>query len=174
MLLKIYCENIVVAFLNCDFLFFILFFHSFFSFFFFFFLLHTCTPTPISIFTFVLLFVFLVLDLRNISPVLPHSLSFSLSYTRAHARTNTHTHTHKSLSLYLTQTNSFSHTHIDHQQRTKARESWPFKYQRSCMPFGPLYRHSSSSPLLRTCSLITIWVRLVFYIFFFFGGFWFD
>ena len=44
MLLKIYCENIVVAFLNCHFLFFILFFisfiHMFLSFFFLSFFLH--------------------------------------------------------------------------------------------------------------------------------------
>ena len=50
MLLKTYCENIVVAFLNCHFFFFILFFLSFFpsSIHFFFFLLiflhHTCIP----------------------------------------------------------------------------------------------------------------------------------
>ena len=51
MLLKTYCENIVVAFLNCHFFFFILFFLSFFPssirFFFFFlliFLHHTCIP----------------------------------------------------------------------------------------------------------------------------------
>ena len=47
LLLKIYCENIMVAFLNCDFLFFILFFLSISSirfFFLLFFLHHTRIP----------------------------------------------------------------------------------------------------------------------------------
>ena len=61
LLLKIYCENIVIAFLNCHFLFFILFFLSissirfffFFSFFFLlFFLHHTHIPTLAPFFFF--------------------------------------------------------------------------------------------------------------------------
>ena len=54
LLLKIYCENIMVTFLNCHFLFFILFFLSFIHTFFFllFFLHYTCIPTPISILPF--------------------------------------------------------------------------------------------------------------------------
>ena len=74
MLLKIYCENIVVAFLNCHFLFFILFFlsissiHFFFLFFFLLFFLHH-TRIPI-------LAPFLFLFLLEISDL---SLSLSLS-----------------------------------------------------------------------------------------------
>ena len=68
-LLKIYCENIVVAFLNCHFLFFILFFLSissisfffFFSFFFLLFFLHHTHTHSSS-----LLFLFL-LDSRSLS-----------------------------------------------------------------------------------------------------------
>ena len=74
LLLKIYCENIVVAFLNCHFLFFILFFlsissiHFFFLFFFLLFFLHH-TRIPI-------LAPFLFLFLLEISDL---SLSLSLS-----------------------------------------------------------------------------------------------
>ena len=69
MLLKIYCENIVVAFLNCHFLFFILFFLSTSSihfFFLLFFLHHTLIPTLAPFF----FFFYLILD---------HSLSLSSS-----------------------------------------------------------------------------------------------
>ena len=73
MLLKIYCENIVVAFLNCHFLFFILFFisfiHMFLSFFFLSsFLHHTRIPLlpPSSPFFFYFLFLF-SLDSRTFS-----------------------------------------------------------------------------------------------------------
>ena len=114
-------ENMEVTFLNFDFLFFIyiyiyifFFFSSICVFFLLFFLLHTRTPTPISIFTsssfFFLFFQFLISR-----TYLQFSLFLFLS------------HTHKFLSLYLTQTNSLSHIHIDHRQRTKIRESWPFK-----------------------------------------------
>ena len=81
MLLKIYCENIVVAFLNCHFLFFILFFlsfiHTFLFFFLLFFLHHMRIPTPISILSFfsLLLFLFL-LDSRT-------SLSLSRSFSNS-------------------------------------------------------------------------------------------
>ena len=84
--LKIYCENIVVTFLNFDFLFFILFFffsliffHPYVLFFFLlFFLLHTRIPTPIFIFS--SYFVFL-LDLQNILQ-LSLSLFLSLSLSK--------------------------------------------------------------------------------------------
>ena len=85
-LLKIYCKYIVVTFLNCNFLFFILFFpsyhldtflllFSFFLFFFFswFFLHHPCIPLFSSIY---LLFLFLLVHSRSF---LPLSLSLSLS-----------------------------------------------------------------------------------------------
>ena len=83
LLLKIYCENIVVAFFNQDFLFFTLFFLSFISFssirfisFFLVFLLHTHVQCPISIPPPLLLFSFSPL-FKNI-PASSHSL-FSLS-----------------------------------------------------------------------------------------------
>ena len=85
-LLKIYCKYIVVTFLNCNFLFFILFFPSYhldtflllFSFFLFgffswFFLHHPCIPLFSSIY---LLFLFLLVHSRSF---LPLSLSLSLS-----------------------------------------------------------------------------------------------
>ena len=88
-LLKIYCKNIVVTFLNCNFLFFILFFpsyhldtflllFSFFLFFFFswFFLHHPCIPLFSSIY---LLFLFLLVHSRSFLP-LSLSLSLSLSF----------------------------------------------------------------------------------------------
>ena len=56
LLFKIYCENIVVTFLNCHFLFFILFFLSISSIRFFFFLHHTRIPTlPLFFFYFYLI-----------------------------------------------------------------------------------------------------------------------
>ena len=66
--LKIYCENIVIAFLNFNFLFFILFFPSFFSSIFLssFFLLHTRTLT---------LFFFSFFPLFSL-PLPPHSRTF--------------------------------------------------------------------------------------------------
>ena len=82
LLLKIYCENIVVTFLNQDFLFFILFlfslisFHPYVSFFFLVFLLHT--PCPISIPP-LLLFSFSPL-FKNILASLSLSLSLSVFY----------------------------------------------------------------------------------------------
>ena len=85
-----------------------------FLFFLLFFLLHTHAPTPISIFTLFLTFCFCSY-LRNISPLLP--LSFFLSLT----------HTKKNLSPSISHKQIISHTHIDHQQRTKIKESWPFK-----------------------------------------------
>ena len=79
LLLKIYCENIVIAFLNCHFLFFILFFlsfiYTFFSFsFFLFFLLHTRIPTLISIHHSYFPF---LLHSRTHSPALFSTFSFS-------------------------------------------------------------------------------------------------
>ena len=78
-LLKIYCENIVVAFFNCHFLFFILFFLSissirFFFFFLFFFLHHTCIPTLAPFF----FFFYLIPDhFLHLSLFLSLALSFS-------------------------------------------------------------------------------------------------
>ena len=88
-LLKIYCKYIVVTFLNCNFLFFILFFPSYhldtflllFSFFLFgffswFFLHHPCIPLFSSIY---LLFLFLLVHSRSFLP-LSLSLSFYFFY----------------------------------------------------------------------------------------------
>ena len=83
MLLKIYCENIVVAFLNCHFLFFILFFisfiHMFLSFFFLSsFLHHTRIPLlPPSSPFFFYFFLFFYQIPKPLSLFLPPALSFS-------------------------------------------------------------------------------------------------
>ena len=81
LLLKIYCENIVIGFLNCHFLFFILLFlyfiHTFFFSFSFslVFLHHTCIPTPISIVLFFFSYFFFF------SSLIPEPLSLFLSPT---------------------------------------------------------------------------------------------
>ena len=109
LLLKIYCENIVVTFLNCHFLFFILFFLSLFhSYFFFpwFFLHHTCIPL-LSLST--LLFLFLV-HYRSLSSAISLSLSlFLLFLFPLDSRTLSPSISHKQI---------LSHTHIDHLQRS--------------------------------------------------------
>ena len=122
LLLKIYCENIVVTFLNCHFLFFILFFLSLFhSYFFFpwFFLHHTCIPL-LSLST--LLFLFLV-HYRSLSSAISLSLSLSLSLFLLFlfpldSRTLSPSISHKQI---------LSHTHIDHRQRSGDRRyAWFF------------------------------------------------
>ena len=75
LLLKIYCENIVVLFLNCHFLFFILFFLSIASTLFFF----SCFFSTTHVYPSSLLFLFL-LDSKSLSPALSLSLSLSLYY----------------------------------------------------------------------------------------------
>ena len=130
LLLKIYCENIIIMFLNFDFLFLILFSFLSLVFFFihtsFFFLVfsppHTNTYPQYLFFFFSFLFTCFFSSthehlppisiftlcltfcfssyLQNISPF-TFSLSFSFSYT----------HTHKFLSLNLTQANSLSCMH---------------------------------------------------------------
>ena len=155
-----------VTFLNFDFLFFILFFLFFSSicvFFSLFFLLHTCTPTPISIFTFFsfffLLFFFQFLISRTY-------LQFSLFLFLLH--------THKFLSLYLTQTHSLSHTHIDHRQRTKIRQSWPFKsvfMHAAWFAPSPLVLFLTSKNMQLNHHIGQIGVLHVFFSFFLF---WFD
>ena len=75
MLLKIYCENIVVAFLNCNFLFFILFLSFIHTIFFFttrvYPLLSPSSPFFLYFFFFLLFFFYLILE--------PLSLSLSFS-----------------------------------------------------------------------------------------------
>ena len=108
LLLKIYCENIIIMFLNFDFLFLILFsflslvffFHPYLFFFSCFFSSTYAHLPPISIFTLCLTFCFSSY-LQNISPLLP--LFFVLFLL--------HTHTHKFLSPNLTQANSLSCMH---------------------------------------------------------------
>ena len=123
LLLKIYCENIIIAFLNCNFVFFILFFPSqhldtfllLYSFFFFFFSLcffsttHVSHSFPLSTFFF---FFFYIIPYHFCSS-LSLSLSFSSSLffyffcfyfyflsSSAHF-THTHTHSRHGLRLYF-------------------------------------------------------------------------
>ena len=86
LLLKIYCENIVIEFLNCHFLFFILFFlyfiHTFVFFFFLFFFSRFSPPHMYthsylySPFFFLLLFLFLLDSRTSFSLSFSNSLSF--------------------------------------------------------------------------------------------------
>ena len=119
--------------LNFDILFLILFFLSFFSFFFssicFFFIFFSCffSSTHVHLLLYLSSLLFLTFcfssswSLEHIST--SPSLFLSLSLTHTH----THTHTHKNFSPSISHKQILSHTHIDHQQRTKIRESWPFK-----------------------------------------------
>ena len=107
LLLKIYCENIVVVFLNYHFLFFILFFLSHhlssIRFFFFFFCLHhTCIPFLSSIY---LLFLFLVHSRSFLQLSLSLSLSLLLFLFLLDSGTLSPSISHKQI---------LSHTHIDH------------------------------------------------------------
>ena len=109
LLLKIYCENIVIAFLNCHFLFFILFFLSissirFFFFFSFFFSL-VFSPPHTYIHSSSLLFLFL-LDSRSLSSAFSLSLSLSLFL----------------LFLFLLDSRIFSNSLCDKKQRKNKQE----------------------------------------------------
>ena len=151
LLLKIYCENIVVAFFNQDFLFFTLFFLSFISFssirfisFFLVFLLHTHVQCPISIPpppSFIFFF----------SPIQEHSskLSFSLFSLQL------------SLSLSLSlDSRTFTSSLCDKKRKKRG-------IKRKNKRDGSFCRRSSSSPSQSK------WVRwllssVFFFIFFFF------
>ena len=115
LLLKIYCENIVVAFLNCDFLLFVLFFPShhlssilfFFSFLLVFSLAHTYPTT----FLYLPSFSFSS-SVRSISSAISLSFSSSLFFNflfLLDSRTHSPSISHKQI---------LSHTHTDCRQRS--------------------------------------------------------
>ena len=117
--------------LNFDILFLILFFLSFFSFFFssicFFFIFFSCffSSTHVHLLLYLSSLLFLTFCFSS-SWSLEH-ISTSPSLFLSLSLTHTHTHTHTNFSPSISHKQILSHTHIDHQQRTKIRESWPFK-----------------------------------------------